>query len=224
MASEYVAVQTKLKAKVTPAGIAGLTYQWTVGGTRIKTYEHDVDEDAKHNPIALAAADLQNDNVAFYWQAVGNPIAVKVKATKGAAKHEATVNFNVTNMKNAFGDPDSNKMVYARGGKLEKYNPNGVGKAYDILESHRNWHNDPQMKMDNGDVPVFPQRKAAVRIPGVTEACSPRPTMVAPFSRHRAFIDSHLAWRGTFNQGAIGGACRRAARPRLSHSDSAERF
>jgi hypothetical protein len=200
-ATENVGIQTSLGSKLTPAGLAGITYLWTVGGSNIKTYKHDVDEAAKHVPIALAAGDLTNATIKYFWKDVGNPIAVKCKVTKGTSSYEYTANFNVTQV------ADPNKDIYTTKGA--RTTPNDTTGQYDVLLSHNNWHaGSPGNKMDNGDTPVY----SATQGGGADTWGDNGGTFDTGYNGqaflkwHRAFIDAHLAWRTEFNVGAIGGA------------------
>jgi hypothetical protein len=187
---ESVAVKTDLKAKVTPA-LTGLSYLWSIGGTAIKTYEHDIDEASEHIPIALGAGDLDDQEVSFFWTAEGDPLTVTVQVGNGTVECEASVQFKVEHKS------DPNREVYCNDGGDNDLNPNGESDVYRTLFAHGNWHLG--LLMDNLEPPVQ----------SGTEWGDDRPDWALNYNGsafllwHRALIDAHMAWRATFNVPAI---------------------
>lgn len=186
--SEHAAVRTDLGSKLTPNDLNGLTYEWIVGGSRIKTYEHDIDEKTKHKKIDLMAADLTTDKVSFFWTDVGNPVDVKLKVSppgSPARVCEGVVKFKVEQM------ADPNNEVYAANGNDRK-NPNGTASSYRMLLSHHGWHGGGDM--DDGKPPV----KSGASwgdVPGFSVTYNGSAFLLW----HREFIDAHEEWRKTFH-------------------------
>jgi len=191
--SERVAVRTELRARVKPSD-AGARYQWTVEGTHVKVYEHDIDEAAKHVLISLAAADLRAKDVKLFWRNEGSH-GVRVVVNVDGIQCEDDEDFEL-----ALHD-DPNIEVYAKDDDEER-TPNGEADTYAMLESHGNWHlGDP---MDNGDDPVgsAPEGYWGDEGPSGTPFGADY-NGSAFLDWHRAFLDAHLAWRNTFNVGAF---------------------
>jgi hypothetical protein len=229
--TERVAVETKLNATISPSLGAPLTvaYDWTIGGSKIKTYNHDIDEASKHNPVALSPTTVQE--ISFFWQAEGNPIAVKAKATitgsagGGGASVDTTVNFNVIH--DGYTDgvgayiKDPNRMVYCANGDPRR-NPSGLTAypVYQALQSHQNWHTGgpdnggPGALMDNGEIPVKSASEGTWGNRGRVSNGSGGWILdsgdflvnyngSAFLEWHRELIDAWIAWRDEFNVDSI---------------------
>ena len=222
--TDLVAVRTRFIAVIntdfpTPTPGGTITYQWSIGGSHIKDYTHDVDEAAGHTVTNFAANDatLKNALVNFFWtnQAgvmVGEPPTRSTPAfltvTATATGHEPiskTVALEVTHTS------DPNFDVYTVDGDEDRT------PGYAILQSHMNWHRGFNVDVapeatTGGEVPVFSGPAPPNAPPGWGDVAMDvflvdrRPDRRAMFYNgaaflrwHRAFIDSHLTWRATFN-------------------------
>lgn len=194
---EFVAFKVRLRAEVEPASSSN-AIRWTLGGSTIKSYEHDIDEAAKHKLIDLETADLENDEISFFWRDQGLPHTVKVAVKlPGVSKEcELEVDFTVPQ------SPDPSTDIYCNvlGSDVAYKNPNGENETYDALTSHENWH--AGSNMDNGDAAV------ASGPEGFWGDGNPRFSATyngsAFLNWHKAYLDAHFAWRNTFNVGGLG--------------------
>jgi len=186
-----VAVRKRLKARLTPAD-PGASYKWEVGGDRIKTYEHRIDDPAKHKSIDLTAADLSASDVSFFFTKEGNNIPIQVSVNIGGFTCSKTVLFN------AIKDTDSNFNIYAEDADKDKT------PDYKLLEGHGDWHRGQNV---NGAVPPFASAAPPAAAPGWGDNGMFEATYAgdAFLLWHRALIDAHLKWRGTFNIGGLIG-------------------
>lgn len=187
-----VAQQVSLKAKITP-DVPSATKEWKIGGSNIRTYEHDIDEQSKHKTTALMDAELKNKtDIKFFWTDSGSGVTVSYKVKKGASECEETIKFDVMQ------DPDPNHNIYCANGNAKK-NPNGDPPTmpYRTLFSHHGWHGG--MPMDDGAAPVHdsPTRGDGTGLFNGTYDGS------AFLLWHWEFIKAHLKWRSTFNVGAL---------------------
>ena len=89
-----VGQQVKLQAKVTPSGLSGLTYKWTIQGTTVKDYVIASDQKTA-TKTDLGASDLAGNTIQFYWVDGGAGRTVKLEVTKDATTHPATITVDV---------------------------------------------------------------------------------------------------------------------------------
>jgi hypothetical protein len=212
-----VARETALKAKVTPAGLKGLKYQWTVTGSAIKTYNHRTDIPAAHKEIDLTDKDKIKEDLSFFWTNVtdANKTAVTLKVTKDSTTCDATLDFTVKQ------DPDPSKNIYCKNPASPETNPNGLSGWYQIVESHQNWH--IYSKMDNGKNPSeFTEDpveskpepgKGKANVWGDAAGVDLDTNGRAFLLWHKALMDSHFKWRDTFHVGQVKGAAPGAPDP-----------
>jgi len=188
---EKVSIRARLATVITPAALssASTAWKWTIGGDRIKTFEHDIDEAAKHKETALAAGDLEKADVKFFWQKESKPgfhqVTVMVSVTPYTTIRCIT-NFSVD-------DPvDPSRNVYCSYSSARDADrvPNGEGKTFDVLLAHENWH---EVKpMDDGDAPV---ESVGEIFGGIPETNNGQAFLLW----HWEFLKAHLAWESTFN-------------------------
>lgn len=196
--SEQVAVRTELQALASPAGFTGTTFSWTVEGERIKDYDHDIDEPARHNPEPAAAGDLIGRAISFFWTEdnAGVDVSVDVAMPTGATCSD-TETFAVGR------SGDINFDVYTVDGDEDRT------PGYDVLGGHGSWHFG--MPVD-GETPPFSDPEGYW---GDRDMFS-RPNVYngsAFLEWHRTFIDAHVAWRNTFNAGGFVGPPRPPGAP-----------
>jgi hypothetical protein len=159
----------------------------------------------------LETADLEKDEVSFFWRDEGTRHVVKVEVTlPGTAKACALeVPFNVEHLE------DPNYQVYCKaptpeqnysfGYPAEWVNPHGESDTYDVLDSHERWHQ--QLAMPNGEKPVG---SAPEDFWGEPRNQDGSVNLDASYNGsaflewHKGFLDAHYAWRETFGLGAPG--------------------
>lgn len=191
--TERVGVKTVLQAMVTPAPPSTAQYSWVVGGQRIKTYWHDIDDPTRHLPVPLTASDLKFQAVSFFWTAEANPVTVSVVVTIDGVAYSESIDFDVRH------DPDANYAIYTRDGQADRA-PNGPSGTYSLLQSHFAWHLGGLMT--NGEPPLgssiggnWGERDASGVLFG------PGFNGVSFLNWHRSLLSAHGAWRSTFNIG-----------------------
>ena len=83
-----------LKAKVEPAGLVGVTFQWTIPPTAVKNYEISDDEKTGIK-TPLATADLQASSISFHWVDGADDRDVRVVATYKQKTDDQSARFHV---------------------------------------------------------------------------------------------------------------------------------
>lgn len=179
-----VGVLDHYKAKVTPAAVAGLTYQWKIDGAvlpaanvAIKTYTHTTSTSV--TPQNLVAGDLRLTSLALFWTDVGSRVLrLEVKRREGTPQEVVChADLTVTLAQ----DSDPNRNIYARTVPDAANNPNGPAAIYRVNTDHANWHRGV-LVAGAGDL-----GKEMVTYNGN-----------AFLVFHRLLIDAQQSWRTTF--------------------------
>lgn len=178
--TNQVARRVDLKSKAWldsgTTNIPGITNQWTIGGQRIKSYDHDVDEVTPQSPstggdpdparhrhmqIPLTASDLTTtttNGMYFFWQAPTN-VSVTLTVSKGFFARQANLVFDVAQLSDASRDLYTWLAVY----DTVNYNnmddadarrsPDGLLLTNKVLKSHAHWHSESPADLQPGQVP-----------------------------------------------------------------------
>jgi len=195
--TEFVGLQTRLRADIKPAS-ASNDIQWTIGGSRIKTFEHDIDNPAEHKTVMLDAADLEESEVSFFWTATGMNHDVKLEVMPAGFSKTCLLDleFLVEN------DPDPSSTFYCNRDDVhsdERASPNGETDIYRVLDSHHAWHAGGNMANGEGAAGSAPSWGD---VPGFGAGYNG----TAFLRWHRFFLESHASWRSTFGLAAVSGS------------------
>jgi hypothetical protein len=183
------AERVTLLATVDPA-LAGVHYVWTIGGSRIRDYEHNFTDASLHKEYRFETINTTTDTngngihdaleqaqVSFFFTqptTPGNEATVSVTAYDAAnlAKGTASVNFTVNKL------TDENRDIYCKDGDEDR------SPGFNALITHDAWHVDNER---------------------ATTAPSPFPGEDFLLFHAKAIV-CYSKWRTTFNMGAIPAA------------------
>jgi HEAT repeat protein len=206
-------IEQTLVARATPPG-EGVRFEWSVSPPALRTYEHDIQDAAKHRPIPLGAGDRKGGRLSFFWTGPRDGAEVNVRAHRGAESVSARVVFDVRLPR------DANRDIYSFADDDRRRCPDGRSGSFTITRDHRHWHLG--LRMGSGVLPVYAAlHDAGKRLVWGDLGYRDNPARLFDLDYngstflgwHGAALDAHRAWRRTFHVPGLDPATPRGALP-----------